>query len=49
MAVKYFWLLNKIHPRGPVHIEKVNSKVMIGELIGTRVSNEKDSSSNPGG
>jgi hypothetical protein len=25
MAVKYFWFLNKTHPHGPVHIEKVDS------------------------
>ena len=31
MAVKYFWFLNKIHPRGTIHIVKVDSKVNMKE------------------
>jgi hypothetical protein len=33
MAVKYFWFLDKIHPRGPIHIEKVDSKVNIADHL----------------
>jgi hypothetical protein len=33
MAVKYFWFLNKIHPRGTIHIEKVDSKVNIADHL----------------
>jgi hypothetical protein len=33
MAVKYFWFLDKIHPCGPIHIEKVDSKVNIADHL----------------
>jgi len=40
MAVRYFWFLNKIHPRKPVHIEKVNSKVNIADHLTKNLQKE---------